>query len=340
VILKKEHLDIEYMVWRVGMKKIAILTSGGDAPGMNACIRAAVRAALANNLEIVGIRWGYAGLMNGDIVPLDRRSVANTIHHGGTILGTARSEEFRTEGGRMKAINVLQQKSIDGLILIGGDGTFRGGTMLSQESGISVVGVPGTIDNDCYGTDYTIGFDTAVNTAVEAIDRIRDTATAHDRLFFVEVMGRHTGFIALESGIAGGAEELLIPEVPMDSDQLCKRLAEYFKGGKKSAIVVVSEAEDPGVAFRTSREVKEKAGFDSKVCILGHIQRGGAPSARDRVLASRLGAAAVKALLEKRGGYMVGEINREIAHTPLKDTWEKQNSLPPGLTDLLQILSG
>jgi 6-phosphofructokinase 1 len=334
VILKKEHLDIEYMVWRVGMKKIAVLTSGGDAPGMNACIRAAVRAALANNLEIVGIRWGYAGLMNGDIVPLDRRSVANIIHHGGTILGTARSEEFRTEGGRMKAINVLQQKSIDGLILIGGDGTFRGGTLLSQESGISVVGVPGTIDNDC------IGFDTAVNTALEAIDRIRDTAMSHERLFFVEVMGHHTGFIALESGIAGGAEELLIPEVPMGSDELCEHLEEYFKGGKKSAIVVVAEAEHSGVTFRISREVKEKAGFESKICILGHIQRGGAPTARDRVLASRLGAAAVKALLDGKGGYMVGEINREIAHTPLKDTWEKQNSLHPGLTDLLHILSG
>jgi len=328
------------MVWRIGMKKIAILTSGGDAPGMNACIRAAVRAALAHDLEIVGIKWGYAGLMNGEIVPLDRRSIANIIHHGGTILGTARSEEFRTENGRMKAINVLQQKNIEGLILIGGDGTFRGGTLLSRESGISVVGVPGTIDNDCYGTDYTIGFDTAVNTAVEAIDRIRDTATAHDRLFFVEVMGRHTGFIALESGIAGGAEELLIPEVPMGSDELCERLEKYFKGGKKSAIVVVSEAEHPGVTFRISREVKEKVGFDSRVCILGHIQRGGAPSARDRVLASRLGAAAVKALLDNRGGYMIGEINRDIAYTPLKETWEKQNSLHPGLIDLLHILSG
>ncbi|MFC1939180.1 6-phosphofructokinase [Chloroflexota bacterium] len=321
------------------MKKIAILTSGGDAPGMNACIRAAVRAALANNLEIVGIRWGYAGLMNGDIVTLDRRSVANIIHHGGTILGTARSEEFRTEGGRMKAINVLQQKGIDGLILIGGDGTFRGGTLLSQESGISVVGVPGTIDNDCYGTDYTIGFDTAINTALEAIDRIRDTATAHDRLFFVEVMGRHTGFIALESGIAGGAEELLIPEVPMSIDELGRRLQENFKEGKRSAIVVVAEAEHPGVTFQISREVKKKAGFDSKICVLGHIQRGGAPTARDRVLASRLGAAAVQALIDGKGGYMIGEINREIAHTPLKDTWEKKKVLHVGLTDLLKILS-
>ena len=322
------------------MKKIAILTSGGDAPGMNACIRAAVRAALAYDLEIVGIRWGYAGLMNGDILPLDRSFIANIIHRGGTILGTARSEEFRTENGRMKAINILQQNSIDGIILIGGDGTFKGGTLLSQESGISVVGVPGTIDNDCYGTDYTIGFDTAVNTAVEAIDRIRDTATAHDRLFFVEVMGHHTGFIALECGIAGGAEELLIPEVPIDSNELCKLLEEYFKGGKKSAIVVVAEAEHPGVIFRISREVKKKTGFDSKLCILGHIQRGGAPTARDRVLASRLGVAAVKALLDNRGGYMVGEINREITHTPLKYTWEKQNPLPPGLTDLKHILSG
>ena len=321
------------------MKKIGILTSGGDAPGMNSCIRAAVRAALANNLEIFGIRWGYAGLIQGDIIPLNRRTVANIIHQGGTILGTARSEEFRTKEGRAKAIKMLQDKGIEGLILIGGDGTFRGGTLLSQECGVSVVGIPGTIDNDCYGTDYTIGFDTAINTALEAIDRIRDTATAHDRLFFVEVMGRHTGFIALESGIAGGVEEFLIPEVPMSIDELSQHLEENYKKGKRSAIVIVAETEQPGESFHIAQEVKNKTGFDSRVCILGHIQRGGAPTARDRVLASKLGAAAVQALIDGRSGYTVGEINREISYTPLKDTWEKKKTLHAGLTDILKILS-
>ena len=321
------------------MKKIGILTSGGDAPGMNACIRAAVRTSIASELEIFGIRWGYAGLIRGDIIPLNRRGVTNIIHQGGTILGTARSEEFRTSEGRAKAIKVLQEAGIEGLILIGGDGTFRGGALLSQECGVSVVGVPGTIDNDCYGTDYTIGFDTAINTALEAIDRIRDTATAHDRLFFVEVMGRHTGFIALESGIAGGAEELLIPEVPMSVDELCQHLEENFKEGKRSAIVVVAEAEQPGESFRIAREVKAKKGFDSRVCILGHIQRGGSPTARDRILASRLGVAAVQALINGKGGYMIGEINREITLTPLKDTWEEKKTLLTGLTNLLDVLS-
>lgn len=321
------------------MKKIGILTSGGDAPGMNAGIRAAVRAALVNDLEIFGIRWGYEGLLCGDIVPLDRKAVANIVHQGGTILGTARSEEFKTKEGRARAIKFLQDTGIEGLVLIGGDGTFRGGTLLSQECGVSIVGIPGTIDNDCYGTDYTIGFDTAINTALEAIDRIRDTATAHNRLFFVEVMGHHTGFIALESGIAGGAEELMIPEVPVSVDELCQHLERNFKVGKRSSIVVVAEADHPGESFRIAQKVKDKAGFDSRVCILGHVQRGGAPTARDRVLASRLGVAAVKALLDGRGGYMVGEINSEIALTPLMDTWAKKKPLNSGLTALLDILS-
>ena len=321
------------------MKKIGILTSGGDAPGMNASIRAAVRTAMAGNLDIFGIRWGYAGLIRGDIIPLDRRAVTNIVHQGGTILGTARSEEFRRGEGRAKAIRVLQDAGIEGLILIGGDGTFRGGTVLSQECGVAVVGVPGTIDNDCYGTDYTIGFDTAVNTALEAIDRIRDTAVSHARLFFVEVMGRHTGFIALESGIAGGAEELLIPEVPMSIDELSQHLERNFKVGKRSAIVVVAEKDQPGESFRIAQEVKERTGFDSRVCILGHVQRGGSPTARDRVLASRMGSAAVQALIDGKGGYMVGEINKEIAYTPLRDTWEKKKELHHGLTDLLKILS-
>lgn len=306
---------------------------------MNACIRAAVRAAMAKGLEIYGIRWGYAGLINGEIMPLDRRAVTNIIHQGGTILGTTRSEEFRTKEGRAKAIQSLERCGIEGLILIGGDGTFRGGTLLSEESTISVIGVPGTIDNDCYGTDYSIGFDTAVNTALEAIDRIRDTAASHRRLFFVEVMGRHTGFIALESGIAGGAEELIIPEVPMGIDELCQHLKQNFEHGKISAIVVVAEANQPGKTLRISAEVKNKTGFDSRVCILGHIQRGGAPTARDRVLASRLGIAAVQALADGRGNQMVGEINSEIAYTPLKDTWEKKKRLHSGLSDMISILS-
>jgi 6-phosphofructokinase 1 len=321
------------------MKRIGILTSGGDAPGMNACIRASVRTALVNDLEIFGVRWGYAGLIGGDMIHLDRRAVSNIIHQGGTILGTARSEDFRTNEGRVKAIAVLRQKGIEGLILIGGDGTFRGGTLLSQECGIAVVGVPGTIDNDCYGTDDTIGFDTAINTAMEAIDRIRDTAAAHDRLFFVEVMGRHTGFIALESGVAGGAEKLLIPEVPISIEKLSQCLVDNFKKGKRSAIVVVAETEQPGESFHIAHEVKKKTGFDSRICILGHIQRGGAPTAKDRVLASRLGTAAVQALINGKSGCMIGEINREINYTPLRDTWEKKKSLPRGLTDILSILS-
>ena len=321
------------------MRNIGILTSGGDAPGMNACIRAAVRAALASDLEIIGILRGYEGLIHGNIMTLDRRAVANIIHQGGTILGTARSDDFRTKEGREKAISALKEAEIDGLILIGGDGTFRGGTLLSEESGVSVVGIPGTIDNDCYGTDFTIGFDTAINTALEAIDRIRDTAASHDRLFFVEVMGRHTGFIALESGIGGGVEEFLIPEVPMTIDELCVRLQKNFSAGKRSAIVVVAEGEQPGDSFRIADEVREKAHCDSRVCILGHIQRGGTPTARDRVLASKLGIAAVQALLDGKGGYMVGEINREIAYTPLKDTWEKRKPLHSSLTRMLAFLA-
>ncbi len=321
------------------MKKIAILTSGGDAPGMNACIRAAVRVALVNNLEIFGIKRGYAGLIRGDMKRLDRRAVANIIHQGGTILGTARCEEFKTMEGRALAISVLEQAGIDGLIIIGGDGSFHGGVALAREGNVSIVGVPGTIDNDIYGTDYTIGFDTAVNCALSAIDRLRDTALSHDRLFFVEVMGHHTGFIALESGIAGGAEELIIPEAPMTVEELCSHLKKNFKLGKKSAIVVVAEAEKPGNSFRIASEVKERLDYDSRVCVLGHVQRGGSPTARDRVLASRLGAAAVQALLDGKAGHMVGEIKGKIACTPLKDTWEKAKELNTDLEELARLLS-
>jgi 6-phosphofructokinase 1 len=322
------------------MKRIGILTSGGDAPGMNACIRAAVRAAAAANVEVLGIRRGYNGLIRNEMAVLDRKSVANIIQRGGTILETSRCPEFKTPDGRAKAVKVLDEAGIAGLLLLGGDGTFRGGTLLANECDVSIVGVPTTIDNDVYGTDYTVGFDTAINTALEAIDRIRDTALSHERLFFVEVMGHHTGFIALESGIAGGAEELIIPETPLSSEELCTKLNEAFKAGKRSAIVVVAEAEQPGYSFQIAREVKKNMNVESRVCILGHIQRGGSPTARDRVLASSLGSAAVEAFLSGKNGYMVGEVNNETSHTPLRDTWEKKKPLSARLRELAELLAG
>jgi 6-phosphofructokinase 1 len=322
------------------MKRIGILTSGGDAPGMNACIRAAVRAAVAADVEVLGIRRGYNGLINNEMAALDRKSVANIIQRGGTILETSRCPEFRTPEGRAQAVKVLDEAGVAGLLLLGGDGTFRGGTLLANECDVSIVGVPTTIDNDVYGTDYTVGFDTALNTALEAIDRIRDTALSHERLFFVEVMGHHTGFIALESGIAGGAEELVIPETRFSSEGLCTKLNEAFKAGKRSAIVVVAEAEQPGYSFQIAQEVKKKINVESRVCILGHVQRGGSPTARDRVLASSLGSAAVEAFLDGKNGYMVGEINNEISYTPLRDTWEKKKPLSTRLRELAGLLAG
>jgi 6-phosphofructokinase 1 len=321
------------------MKRIGILTSGGDAPGMNACLRAAVRVSIAGDVEILGIRRGFAGLIDGEIQTMDRKSVANIIHRGGTILETARCPEFKTSEGRSRAIKVLKEASIEGLVLIGGDGTFRGGTMLADESDVSIIGVPGTIDNDVYGTDFTIGFDTALNTALEAIDRIRDTAQSHERLFFVEVMGHHTGFIALESGIAGGAEELIIPEVPLNTDELCAKLKEAFVSGKRSAILIVAEAEQPGYSFQIAQDVKGQLNIESRVCILGHTQRGGSPTARDRLLATSLGYAAVEALLDGKSGYMVGELGNKITYTPLRYTWEKQKGLSRYLERLAGLLS-
>jgi 6-phosphofructokinase 1 len=320
------------------MKRIGILTSGGDAPGMNACIRAAVRTAMASNVEISGIRRGYGGLIEGDMSVLDRKSIANIIYQGGTMLETSRCPEFTTIEGRAKAIKVLEEAGIDGLILLGGDGTFHGGALLANECNVSIIGVPTTIDNDVYGTDYTVGFDTAVNTALEAIDRIRDTAMSHERLFFVEVMGHHTGFIALESGIAGGAEETIVPEAD-SAGELWTRLQESFEQGKKSAIVVVAEGDQPGHTFKIAQEAKEKLKIESRVCILGHVQRGGSPTARDRVLASNLGSAAISALLKGKKSYMVGEIKNEIVYTPLADTWGKKKTLNPRLEELAKLLS-
>ncbi len=319
------------------MRKIGILTSGGDAPGMNACIRAVVRQALDSNIEAVGILRGYDGLIAGDVLDLDRKSIANVIQRGGTLLETSRSSEFTTTEGRARAIHTLERLGIDGLVLLGGDGTFHGGMLLAQECDVSICGVPTTIDNDVYGTDYTIGFDTAVNTALEAIDRIRDTAASHERLFFVEVMGHHAGFIALQSGIAGGAEGIIVPEADR-TDELWAQLKESFARGKKSAIVVVAEGDTPGHAFAIAQQAKDKLKIESRVCVLGHVQRGGSPTARDRVLASELGSAAVVALVRGRKGFMVGEVKNEVVYTALADTWGKKKSLSPRLESLAGLL--
>src|SRR3990172_5987939 len=254
------------------MAKLAVLTSGGDAPGMNSAIRAVVRAANAKDIEVIGIRHGFGGLLAGDSVALNSRSVSNIMHLGGTMLRTSRSPEFKTKKGRARAASFLKEAKVDFLISIGGDGTLRGSAALSEETDTRIVHIPSTIDNDVYGTDYTIGFDTAVNTALEAIDRIRDTALSLEHVFFVEVMGRDTGFIALEAGIAGGAVEVLLPEVRENMGQLCRSIQDAFRRGKKSCIIVVAEGERPGGAFEVAKEVKDETGLDSRVVVLGHTQ--------------------------------------------------------------------
>ncbi len=320
------------------MKKIAVYTSGGDAPGMNACVRAVVRGGLYNGCEMIGIQYGYEGMIDGRFVDLQARSVANIIQRGGTILRTARSERFRTPEGRAQAAENLRKAGIEGLVAVGGDGTFQGATLLNEEHGIPIIGVPGTIDNDLFGTDFTIGYDTAVNTAMEAIDKIRDTAASHDRLFYVEVMGRDAGFIALDVGISGGAEFIVIPEARTEVEKLRDQLA-GLKKVKTSALIIVAEGEDEGGAFSLAEKIKGAAGYDYRVCVLGHIQRGGSPTARDRILASRLGVAAVEALLEGQTNVMVGEIHGRIAFTALKETWTKRKVVDSGLWRLAAMLS-
>jgi 6-phosphofructokinase 1 len=322
------------------MKRIGILTSGGDAPGMNACVRAVVRCGVSRKLEVVGIRRGYCGILEEDFVKLGSRSVANTIYRGGTFLETARCEEMKTKEGIKKANEVLQREGIEGLILIGGDGTFRGAVALAEAGNVKVIGIPATIDNDVYGTDNAIGFDTAVNTALDAIDKIRDTAGSLQRLFFIEVMGRCRGFIALEVGIAGGAEDILIPEVETRIEQLCLDIRRSFKKGKKSSIVIVAEGDEAGGAFSVAQQVWERLRLDYRICVLGHVQRGGSPTAKDRVLASKLGAAAVDTLIKGMTGYMVGELKGEIAFTPLRETWEKKKELDRNLLRLVKVLAG
>ena len=322
--------------------RIGVFTSGGDAPGMNACIRAAVRRADAEGLEVVGIRRGFAGMIDGDFVEMDRQSVSNILQQGGTILKSARSEAFLTPEGRAVAAERLREAGISALVAIGGDGTLRGATHLATEHEVVVVGCPGTIDNDLFGTDETIGFDTALNTALDSIDKIRDTADAHNRLFLVEVMGRDSGFIALACGIGGGAELVLIPEMMSDVNDIREKILSLMSSQSRSSIVVVAEGDDLGGAHRIAEALREDPAFglvDLRVSVLGHIQRGGSPTARDRVLASRLGAAAVEALIEGHAGVMVGVVNNDIKLTPMRNVWSRKKEIDYDLLQLAAQLS-
>lgn len=321
------------------ISRIGLLTSGGDAPGMNPCIRSVVRTAIHCGCRMIGIQRGFAGLLEQEMEEMTLRSVSNIIQRGGTILKTSRCKEMFDREGRAKAGRILRGNNIDGIIVIGGDGSFRGAHLLYKEEGVNVIGLPGTIDNDLYGTDYTIGYDTAVNTALESIDKIRDTAASHDRIFFVEVMGRHSGFIAIEVGLAGGAEEILIPETSTKVPDLCERILAGIKKGKTSSMIVVAEGDEAGNAISIAKKVKNRTGLDSRVCILGHIQRGGSPSANDRVLATKLGFHAVNALLDNKIDVMVGEIRGEICYTPLQETWTKRKPINRELLDLAKIMA-
>ena len=322
------------------MKKIAVMTSGGDSPGMNACIRAVVRTSIFHGLEVHGIMRGYEGMIDGDFIKMESHDVSNIIQRGGTILKTARSEGFMTLEGRTKAFENLKKNGIEGFVAIGGDGTFRGATVFEKEFGINCVGVPGTIDNDLFGTDYTLGFDTAINTAIDCIDKIRDTAISHNRLFFVEVMGRDAGFIALSTGIAGGAEAIVIPETETDIENLIDILQKGWAHKKSSAIVIVAEGDERGGAFEIAKLVKAKFDhYDTRVSVLGHIQRGGNPTVRDRILGSRLGMAAVEALIDGRKNIMAGLINDEVAFTPFANATKHHMDINKQMLQLVEILA-
>ncbi len=321
------------------IKRLGVFTSGGDSPGMNACIRAVVRTAIYHELEVFGISRGYAGMINGEITRLEASSVANIIQRGGTFLKTARSKEFMTPEGRQKAYDQLKKYEIDALVAIGGDGTFKGAIEFSKTFDIPLVGTPGTIDNDLYGTDFTIGYDTALNTVVSAVDKIRDTAESHDRLFLVEVMGRDSGLIALRSGIGAGAEAIIIPETKSNIEHLYTRLEGQHRE-KASKIIIVAEGDEAGGAFGIADKIKERfPHYDTKVTVLGHIQRGGSPSCMDRVLASRLGFMAVEALMEGRKGVMIGMVDKEIAYTPFEHAVKHIEEINPNLIRMVEILS-
>lgn len=321
------------------IKHIAVLTSGGDAPGMNAAIRAVVRTTLFRGLKITGVTQGYTGLINGVFEELTAKSVGNILQRGGTVLKTGRSKEFLKPESRKKAVENMRSQGIDALICIGGDGTFKGAHALFEEHQFPVIGVPGTIDNDIYGTDYSIGFDTALNTALGAIDKIRDTAFSHDRLFIVEVMGRDSGFIALNVGLAGGAEEIFIPENPLSIDSVIDHINKSVQRGKLSSILVTAEGQKPGRAYDLAEAIRKKSGFESKICILGHLQRGGSPTAQDRILASRLGASAVDGLLHGHRDVMIGLQNDQVVTVPFSEVVTKHKAIRLELMQLTQILS-
>lgn len=322
------------------IKRIAVFTSGGDAPGMNAAIRAVVRTASFHNLHIHGINRGYQGMIEGDIVTLERASVGQIIQRGGTILKTARSTEFQTKEGRKQAYESLTAHGIDACIAIGGNGTFTGAKVFQEEYNIPFVGLPGTIDNDIYGTDYTIGFDTAVNTAVDALDKIRDTADSHNRLFFVEVMGRHSGYIALYTGICTGAGSIFLPEEDNDIDTLVKQLKKSTKRKKLFNLVVVAEGNQNGGAYEIARKVNEQFdGYETKVTVIGHQQRGGSPTAADRLLASRLGHESVNALLNGVKGMALGIVNDQVAYTSFEDAITKSKKPGKDMIRMAEILA-
>ena len=323
------------------MKRVAVFTSGGDAPGMNACIRAVVRGAVYHGIEVFGIRRGYSGMINGDIFQMSSHSVSNIVQRGGTILKSARSKEFMTPEGRAKAFEQLKKFEIEGLIAIGGNGTFTGATLFFDEYGIPTVGAPGTIDNDLYGTDYTIGFDTAVNTALEAIDKIRDTADSHDRIFFIEVMGRDSGYIAIQSGIAGGAEMVMVPEVLTPISEVVETLKSGWSRQKSSSIVVIAEGEEAGNAAEIAEKIRQQvqSDIDMRVTTLGHIQRGGIPTAYDRILASRLGLGALEGLMNGEKNVMAGIVNNELVYTPFRDTIRLPKPISEDLLRMVKILS-
>lgn len=318
------------------MKKIAVLTSGGDAPGMNAAIRAVVRYAIYNGIEIYGVIRGYKGLINGDFKKMDVSSVGDIIHRGGTILKSARSLEMLEEEGKQKAIKNLKENKIDGLVVIGGDGTFRGAKELSQR-GIATVGIPGTIDNDLGYTEYTIGFDTAVNTAIDAIGKLRDTSSSHERISLIEVMGRKCGDIALYSGMAGGAEAILVPEIKYDINKICKKLLESAKRGKNQSIIVV--AEGVGAVNEIAKEIENNTNMETRTTILGHIQRGGTPSSYDRILASKLGSAAVECLIQGKKNRVVGIKNNKIIDLEIEEALDITSKFDERMHDLSEVLS-
>ncbi len=322
------------------MKRIALLTSGGDAPGMNAAIRAVVRTAIYKNISVFGVNRGYSGLIDGDVKQLLKPDVANIIHKGGTILKTARSEAFRTPEGRQKAAEFLDAFEIDGLVVIGGNGTYTGAKFLYEEHGVNVVGLPGTIDNDIFGTDFTIGFDTAINTAVEAVDKIRDTADSHSRLFFIEVMGRHSGYIALHTGIASGSSYIFLPEVDNSVEKFIELLKKSTRRNKLFNLVIVAEGNTNGGATELSKRCKEELGeIDIKTAIIGHLQRGGSPTASDRILSSKLGYYAINALLDGKTNVAIGSVNGEPSYTSFEDAITKKKSPQNFMIDMAEILA-